>query len=227
MFRKPENVFRSYIVQYVLVTILELVVVYNIITPHFITNYEDLYASIIMITVFFFIIKAVSFMFIQIFFQFMVYEQLKNMKESFSQHKKTMTFLYLISIIVPIIALLKNSVHFQSLAFLASFYFLYVTVVVGFNSLLLIRMIFYNEENDMLSRAGWLTFFFLGIISVDIPSMRDDNYNDCHVCLFSFLITKSSYTSIKTTKTTSCRNNLANQCQLSEKEYFSKYAYIS
>lgn len=121
MFRKPRNIFRSYIVQYVLFTVLELVAIYNVVTPNFITNSEDLYASIIMITVFFFILKAVVFLFIQIFFQFMMYEQLKNMKESFSQYKKAMTFLYLISIMVPIIALLKNSVHFQSLAFLASF----------------------------------------------------------------------------------------------------------
>lgn len=95
--------------------------------------------------------------------------------------------MYLASIIIPVIVLLKNSVDFHSVAFLASFYLIYIYVVVGFVSLLIIRTLFYSEENDLLGRVGWLTLFFLGIIGMDIlPILKVSFITIVTVVLFVF-----------------------------------------
>lgn len=90
MFRKLENVFKSYIVMYVLFLVLEFIAMYNLVSMKFMITHEDVEAMLVMIPLLVF--KSMSFPFVYVFFQMTMYNQLKNMKESFLQYKKAVIF---------------------------------------------------------------------------------------------------------------------------------------
>lgn len=171
MFRNPKSILKSYVIQYSVILFVELVVAYNVITAELITDYEIMMAIIVMIPVFFLICKIFIILFMVIMFQMTLYTQPKRMKDVFFHYRKMILSLYLFPIMIPVILLLKNSVALNSFSFLASFYLLYIYIVIGFNVLLLIRAIFYSNGNDFLGSVGWLTLFTLGIIGSDVPAM--------------------------------------------------------
>lgn len=171
MFKNPKNILKSYVVEYMLLFIFEAVLMYNTISTSVITDYELMMAMVIMVPLFLIGLRSFVTFLMVIFFQMMMYDQLNNIKTSLTKHKTAIRCIFFFPLLIPCILLFKNSFNFNSLSFLASFYLLFIYVVVGFNSLLLLRITLYNNGNDFFGSVGWLTIFTLGIIGSDIPSV--------------------------------------------------------
>lgn len=171
MFKKPENVLKSNMLAYLFIMAIEMFILYGLVTPEFVTDQELLTALVFIIPLIYGGGRVLLIAIIFINFLVLIRSQMLNIYTGLKKYKKQILYFYFFPLLMPLILIVKNSGAMSSLAFLASWYFLFVYVVLSFNVLLLIRGMLYMNGNDMLGRTGWLTLFTIGLVSSDISPL--------------------------------------------------------